>query len=322
MLLTGSYSTADGSIQRLHLSSSGGFSFEIKCPHWAFSFAVILSQLCGSIRSGDCSLPTRGMFLSWFRWPDLLGHGMCKHECVLLMIRCLTLLCQAGTKQKEGSPTKGALGAGKAYHCAGGFMLRFPGQHSRGWRTGCRANLCTDEKIPGSWCLLLLLGGQHMTRNLPLQRVLFAAVLLSVSHTENGGSERTFGGGVSSPLTPGALGHHPQPLCGQEARTPQVLNPPELREPFHKAGDAGTQEEGLSISVIKTDTSTQRGMWVRPDVGSLDNCFYSRLAGLQDLCWPGTLCICSSRPQQLADGWIWEEKEGHPVLCDSWCQRS
>ena len=99
-----------------------------------------------------------------------------------------------------------------------------------------------------------------MTRNLPLQRVLFAAVLLSISHTENGGSERTFGGGVSSPLTPGALGHHPQPLCGQEAWTLQVLNPTESREPFHKAGDAGTQEEGLSISVIKTDTSTQRGM--------------------------------------------------------------
>lgn len=99
-----------------------------------------------------------------------------------------------------------------------------------------------------------------MTMNLPLQRALFAAIPLSISHTENGGSKRTFGGGVSSPLTPGALGHHPQPLRGQEAWGPEVLNPPESREPFHKAGDAGTQEEGFSVSVIKTDTSTQRGM--------------------------------------------------------------
>ena len=87
-----------------------------------------------------------------------------------------------------------------------------------------------------------------------------AAVPLSISHTENGGSKGTYGGEVSSPLTPGALGHHLQPLHGQEALGPQVLNPPESREPFHKAGDAGTQEEGFSVSVIKTDTSTQTGM--------------------------------------------------------------
>ena len=61
------------------------------------------------------------------------------------MIRCLTLQCQAGNKQKEESPITGALGVWKAHHCAIEFMVFRLAQAEAG-EFGCSASLCTDGK--------------------------------------------------------------------------------------------------------------------------------------------------------------------------------
>lgn len=109
----------------------------------------------------------------------------------------------------------------------------------------------------------------------------------------------TLRGEISSPLAPGALGHHPhQPLHGQEAPGPQVLNPPESREPFHKAGDGTLMKKALASQSLKLIHLLKEGCEFASVLDPLANCFYPGLLVFRisaDLAH----CASSSQPPQL-----------------------
>lgn len=97
------------------------------------------------------------------------------------MIRCPTLPFQAGTKQKEGSqagtkqkegcPHKGSSGSWEGLSLHRGVPAISRSAQAEAEELDAGPAFAQMKKIPGSQCLLLI-GGQHMAMNLPLQRAL------------------------------------------------------------------------------------------------------------------------------------------------------